>query len=226
MRQDKILLPQNKGRLSVLVNVITVLEEEQLSFISYQSEAEDEAEEADDLASELSCIEEGPPSLEQSPGPQQEGMKQLCMGSQVLRISEKLSQMLQDTDPQGIFSQVHPPDSEGYARQMSIIEQILKENPDFHLSDLEFDSDMSNLTRGRTQEDGERAPSESVNTRGQEFDVVDGHTKGVQVEKSLEEMILLGQSNRTDNTCIAGKMERSSSVHKETESGIKQCLEL
>lgn len=202
----------------MLVNVITVLEEEQLSFISYQSEAEEEEE---DLASELSCIEEGPPSLEQSPGPQQEGMKQLCMGSQVLRISEKLSQMLQDTDPQGIFSQVHPPDSEGYARQMSIIEQILKENPDFHLSDLEFDSDMSNLTRGRTQEDGERALSESVNTRGQEFDVVDGHTK-----KSLEEMILLEQSNRTDNTCIAGKIERSSSVHKETESGIKQCLEL
>lgn len=218
MRQDKILLPQNKGSLSVLVNVITVLEEEQLSFISYQSEAEEEEE--DDLASELSCIEEGPPSLEQSPGPQQEGMKQLCMGSQVLRISEKLSQMLQDTDPQGIFSQVHPPDSEGYARQMSIIEQILKENPDFHLSDLEFDSDMSNLTRGRTQEDGEKAPSESVNTRGQEFDVVDGHTKGVQVEKSLEEMVLLEQSNRTDNTCIAEKMERSSSVHKETESGI------
>ncbi|XP_065932009.1 uncharacterized protein [Magallana gigas] len=197
----------------------SLLEEEQLSFISYQSEAEDEAEEEDDLASELSCIEEGPPSIEQSPGPQQEGMKQLSMGSQVLRISEKLSQMLQDTDPQGIFSQVHPPDSEGYARQMSIIEQILKENPDFHLSDLEFDSDMSNLTRGRTQEDGEKAPSESVNTRRQEFDVVDGHTKGVQVEKSLEEMILLEQSNRTDNTCIAEKMERSSSVHKETESG-------
>lgn len=208
----------------MLVNVITVLEEEQLSFISYQSEAEEEEEE-EDLASELSCIEEGPPSLEQSPGPQQEGMKQLCMGSQVLMISEKLSKMLQDTDPQGIFSQVHPPDSEGYARQMSIIEQILKENPDFHLSDLEFDSDMSNLTRGKTQEDGEKAPGKNVDTHGG-IDVVDGHSKGVQVEKSLEEMILLEQSNRTDNTCIAEEMERSSSIHKETESGIRQCSEL
>lgn len=215
----------------MLVNVITVLEEEQLSFISYQSEAEDEAEEEEeeeeeDLASELSCIEEGPPSLEQSPGPQQEGMKQLCMGSQVLMISEKLSKMLQDTDPQGIFSQVHPPDSEAYARQMSIIEQMLKENPNFHLSDLEFDSDMSNLTQGRTQEDDEKAPGKSVDTHGQRFDVVDGHSKGVQVEKSLEEMILLEQSNRTDNTCIAEKMERSSSIHKEMESGIRPCLEL
>lgn len=62
---------------------------------------------------------------------------------------------------------------------MFIIEQILKENLDFYFSDLEFDSDMFNLIRGRIQEDGERVLSELVNIRGQEFDVVDGYIKGV-----------------------------------------------
>lgn len=62
---------------------------------------------------------------------------------------------------------------------MFIIEQILKENLDFYFSDLEFDSDMFNLIRGRIQEDGERVSSELVNIRGQEFDVVDGYIKGV-----------------------------------------------
>lgn len=215
---------------------IAVLEEDRLSFISYQSEAEDEEEEEIEedqemgFTSELSDIEENPLSTNDSPGHGQEGM-QLCLGNQVLKISDKLSELLQDTDPVGIFSQVYPPGSEAHAKQMSIMQQILRDNPDFQLSDLEFDSDLSNLTQGKTQEEEEEEQEEEEEkaVRGEDQVIgpgqgrsVEGQSKGVQVERSLEGMDPAEKSCRT----VDGDGGNDSSAHsrEEAEPGITECL--
>ncbi|XP_062602981.1 uncharacterized protein LOC134264735 isoform X3 [Saccostrea cucullata] len=140
----------------------SLLEEDRLSFLSFQSEAEE------DSLSDISEMEENTnPSLEQPPGhlPGGIGGIELCVGNQVLRIPEKLSQLLQDTDPKGLFSHIQNPGTEEYTNQMAVIEQILRENPDFSLSDLEFDSDLSGLTGAETQEEQMRTEDSQMRTQ-------------------------------------------------------------
>ena len=183
------------------------------------------------FTSELSDIEENPLSTNDSPGQGQEGM-QLCLGNQVLKISDKLSELLQDTDPVGIFSQVYPPGSEAHAKQMSIMQQILRDNPDFQLSDLEFDSDLSNLTQGKTQEEEEEEQEEEEKgVRGEDQVIgpgqgqsVEGQSKGVQVERSLEGMDPAEKSCRTVDG--DGGNDSSAQSREEAEPGITECLVL
>jgi hypothetical protein len=154
--------------------MIAVLEEERLSFLSSQSEAEEGS---------LSESSDGDPS-QQPPG-HLSGSTVLCVGNQTLKIPDKLSGLLQDIDSQGIFSQIYDPNSDNYAKQLSVIEEILKENPDFNLSDLEFDSDLSDLSQPTTLEGILAAQRPLMEPQGR-GNAGDRRDLGVQVERSLE----------------------------------------
>lgn len=170
--------------------MIAVLEEERLSFLGSESEAEEGS---------LSELSDNDPS--QQPPEHLSGATELCVGNQTLKIPEKLSGLLQDIDSQGIFSQIYDPDSDNYAKQLSVIEEILKENPDFNLSDLEFDSDLSDLNQPATLEGILASQRPLMDTQGQENagerqdsrqdlgvqqDLGVRQDLGVQVERSLE----------------------------------------
>ena len=117
--------------------MLSVLEEDRLSFLSFQTESEC------DLPYNSSDDEGREPDKNDEEKPELPSMLQLQIGDQVLVVSNTYGALLVDDDPDAMFAKIYDPNDEHYEKQMAIINKILEENPDFQFSDLDLNSDIS-----------------------------------------------------------------------------------